>query len=151
VAVSVAAHTEHCLLHGQASTRAPAIIFLDEIDALVPARSARAGGSDQIYASVVSTLLSLMDGVTDRGAVIVIGATNRRGAPRARLGAGPLHCAATAGFGQLAALVRSKGVRRSAHLRPYREDLGSSAPPPPSPAGVIESHSGRAITAVLLG
>ena len=35
----------------QASARAPAIIFLDELDALVPARAARAGGSDQIYAS----------------------------------------------------------------------------------------------------
>lgn len=33
----------------------------------------------QIYASVVATLLSLMDGVTDRGQVVVIGATNRCG------------------------------------------------------------------------
>ena len=61
----------------QAEKHAPAIIFMDELDGLVPARSARAGGSDQIYASVVSTLLALMDGVADRGAVIVIGATNR--------------------------------------------------------------------------
>lgn len=38
-------------LHLQASRRAPAIIFLDELDALVPCRSARAGGGDQIYAS----------------------------------------------------------------------------------------------------
>ncbi|KAL4451600.1 hypothetical protein ABPG75_007262 [Micractinium tetrahymenae] len=65
------------LLFEEAGRRAPAIIFLDELDALVPARAARAGGSDQIYASVVSTLLTLMDGVTDRGSVIVIGATNR--------------------------------------------------------------------------
>ncbi len=36
-----------------------------------------AGTSDQIYASVVSTLLALMDGVGDRGQVVVIGATNR--------------------------------------------------------------------------
>lgn len=35
------------------------------------------GTGDQIYASVVSTLLSLMDGVVNRGAVVVIGATNR--------------------------------------------------------------------------
>lgn len=121
----------HSLTRSQAARRAPAIIFLDELDALVPCRSARAGGGDQIYASgaaclmscgllelqvgglcgvgecrrcaddrptttvsslpvaapsssalrtldaVVSTLLSLMDGVTDRGEVIVIGATNR--------------------------------------------------------------------------
>jgi len=30
-----------------------------------------------VFASVVSTLLALMDGVVDRGAVVVIGATNR--------------------------------------------------------------------------
>ena len=35
----------------QAARRAPAIVFLDELDALVPCRSARAGGGDQIYAS----------------------------------------------------------------------------------------------------
>eukprot|EP00798_Chlamydomonas_sp_ICE-L_P026836 gene26836-4434_t len=58
-------------------TQAPSIIFLDELDALVPARSVREGTGDQIYASVVSTLLSLMDGVMDRGHVLVIGATNR--------------------------------------------------------------------------
>ncbi|KAK9815637.1 hypothetical protein WJX72_007259 [[Myrmecia] bisecta] len=65
------------LLFDEASRAAPSIIFLDELDGLVPARSARSGGSDQIYASVVSTLLALMDGITDRGAVVVIGATNR--------------------------------------------------------------------------
>lgn len=61
----------------QAAAQAPAIIFLDELDGLVPARSQASSGSDQIYASVVSTMLALMDGVADRGAVIVIGATNR--------------------------------------------------------------------------
>lgn len=65
-----------CVL--QAAAQAPAIIFLDELDGLVPARGqAGSGGSDQIYASVVSTMLALMDGVADRGAVVVIGATNR--------------------------------------------------------------------------
>ena len=61
----------------QAQRQAPSIIFLDELDGLVPARSARHTESDQIYASVVSTLLALMDGLVDRGQVIVIGATNR--------------------------------------------------------------------------
>lgn len=65
------------LLFEEAKKKAPSIIFLDEIDALAPNRAARAGGTDQIYASVVSTLLSLMDGVVDRGGVIVIAATNR--------------------------------------------------------------------------
>ncbi len=41
----------------------------------------------QIYASVAATMLALMDGVADRGAVLVLGATNR--------------CAAAACFGSL--------------------------------------------------
>lgn len=54
----------------QARRRAPSIVFLDELDALVPPRSVSAtGGTDQIYASVVSTLLALMDGMEDRGQV----------------------------------------------------------------------------------
>ncbi|KAK9917355.1 hypothetical protein WJX75_003478 [Coccomyxa subellipsoidea] len=65
------------LLFEEAAAQAPAIIFLDELDGLVPARGQGSSGSDQIYASVVSTLLALMDGVADRGAVVVIGATNR--------------------------------------------------------------------------
>jgi len=65
------------LLFEEAKRRAPAIIFLDEIDALAPCRSSRSGGGDQIHASVVSTLLALMDGATDRGGVVVVGATNR--------------------------------------------------------------------------
>lgn len=56
---------------------APSIIFLDELDGMVPARSANSSSGDQVFASVVSTLLALMDGVVDRGAVAVIGATNR--------------------------------------------------------------------------
>ena len=59
----------------QAERLAPSIIFLDELDALVPART---GGTDQVFASLVSTLLCLMDGLHDRGAVVVLGATNRR-------------------------------------------------------------------------
>ncbi|GIL74854.1 hypothetical protein Vretifemale_4719, partial [Volvox reticuliferus] len=65
------------LLFEEARRRAPSIIFLDELDALAPRRSVSAGGADQIYASVVATLLALMDGVADRGQVVVIGATNR--------------------------------------------------------------------------
>ncbi len=61
----------------QAARHAPSIIFLDELDGLVPARSSNSSGGDQVFASVVSTLLALMDGVVDRGAVVVIGATNR--------------------------------------------------------------------------
>lgn len=52
----------------------PSIIFFDELDGLAPVRSSR---QDQVHASIVSTLLALMDGLNDRGDVIVIGATNR--------------------------------------------------------------------------
>ena len=61
----------------QAAARAPSIVFLDELDGLVPARGASANPGAQIYASVVSTLLALLDGISDRGDVVVIGATNR--------------------------------------------------------------------------
>ncbi|KAK2964869.1 putative ATPase histone chaperone YTA7 [Blattamonas nauphoetae] len=61
-------------LFQRASELAPSIIFFDEIDGLAPVRSSR---QDQIHSSIVTTLLSLMDGIEDRGNVIVIGATNR--------------------------------------------------------------------------
>jgi SpoVK/Ycf46/Vps4 family AAA+-type ATPase len=62
------------LLFEQAYAQQPSIIFFDEIDGLAPVRSAR---QDQVHASIVSTLLALMDGLDARGQVIVIGATNR--------------------------------------------------------------------------
>jgi len=52
----------------------PSIIFFDEIDGLAPVRSTK---TDQIHNSVVSTLLAEMDGLKDRGDIVVIGATNR--------------------------------------------------------------------------
>ncbi|KAJ3200999.1 hypothetical protein HDU82_008450, partial [Entophlyctis luteolus] len=64
------------LLFEQAKTYQPSIIFFDEIDGLAPVRSSK---QDQIHASIVSTLLALMDGLDTReiGQVVVIGATNR--------------------------------------------------------------------------
>ena len=62
------------LLFQKAKECQPSIIFFDEIDGLAPERSARA---DQSHISLVSTLLALMDGLDDRGNVVVIGATNR--------------------------------------------------------------------------
>src|SRR5215831_13267148 len=53
----------------------PSIIFLDEIDAIAPQRAALAG-EQQVERRVVSQLLTLMDGLEERGQVIVIGATN---------------------------------------------------------------------------
>ncbi|KAF8075816.1 AAA-domain-containing protein [Lyophyllum atratum] len=62
------------LLFEEARASQPSIIFFDEIDGLAPVRSAK---QDQIHASIVSTLLALMDGMDGRGQVVVIGATNR--------------------------------------------------------------------------
>jgi len=62
------------VLFEEARRLQPSIIFFDEIDGLAPVRSAR---QDQIHASIVSTLLAMMDGLDSRGQVIVIGATNR--------------------------------------------------------------------------
>ncbi|KAJ1901136.1 TAT-binding protein-like protein 7, AAA ATPase, partial [Kickxella alabastrina] len=61
-------------LFEQAKAFQPSIIFFDELDGLAPVRSSR---QDQVHASIVATLLALMDGIDDRGQVIVIGATNR--------------------------------------------------------------------------
>ena len=62
------------LLFEEARNQQPSIIFFDEIDGLAPVRSSK---QDQIHASIVSTLLALMDGMDGRGQVVVIGATNR--------------------------------------------------------------------------
>lgn len=56
-----------------ASKNAPSIIFLDEIDAISPKRESVSGDVEK---RVVAQLLALMDGMKDRGQVIVIGATN---------------------------------------------------------------------------
>jgi transitional endoplasmic reticulum ATPase len=54
---------------------APAILFFDEIDALAPVRG---NSSNSVTDSVVAALLTELDGVSDRGDVFAIGATNRR-------------------------------------------------------------------------
>jgi len=52
----------------------PCIIFFDELDALVPRRDASMSESSS---RVVNTLLTELDGLSDRNGVFVIGATNR--------------------------------------------------------------------------
>ena len=56
---------------------APSIIFLDEIDAIAPKREHVVGDVEK---RVVAQLLALMDGLDNRGHVIVIAATNIPGA-----------------------------------------------------------------------
>jgi len=58
----------------EAEKSAPAIIFIDEIDAIAPKREEVTG---EVERRVVSQLLSMMDGLKTRGKVVVIGATNR--------------------------------------------------------------------------
>ena len=58
----------------RARAAAPSIIFFDEIDALAPVRGR---STTNVTDSVVAALLTEMDGITDRGNVAVIGATNR--------------------------------------------------------------------------
>ncbi len=58
----------------EAQENAPAIIFIDEIDSIAPRRSEVIG---EVEKRVVAQLLTLMDGIQERGKVIVIGATNR--------------------------------------------------------------------------
>jgi len=54
----------------------PSIIFLDELDALVPVRGGGAG-EPHVTERVVNQLLSEMDGLEELHGVVVIGATNR--------------------------------------------------------------------------
>ena len=61
-------------LFDQAQREAPAILFIDEIDALAPKRDQSFGDLEK---RVVAQLLTLMDGLDDRGQVIIFGATNR--------------------------------------------------------------------------
>ncbi|MCE4617830.1 MAG: CDC48 family AAA ATPase [Desulfurococcales archaeon] len=58
----------------EAEENAPSIIFIDEIDAIAPKREEVTG---EVEKRVVAQLLTLMDGLKERGRVIVIGATNR--------------------------------------------------------------------------
>lgn len=54
--------------------KTPAIIFIDEIDAIAPKRDEMVS---EVERRIVAQLLALMDGLESRGNIIVIGATNR--------------------------------------------------------------------------
>jgi len=58
----------------EAQKNAPSILFIDELDSIAPRREEVTG---EVERRVVAQLLTLMDGLTGRGQVIVIGATNR--------------------------------------------------------------------------
>ncbi|MFZ0325686.1 MAG: CDC48 family AAA ATPase [Nitrososphaeraceae archaeon] len=58
----------------RADQNAPSIIFIDELDSIAPKREEVTG---EVERRVVSQLLSLMDGLSSLGKVVIIGATNR--------------------------------------------------------------------------
>ena len=60
-----------------AEKNAPSIVFIDELDSIAPKREDVQG---EVERRVVAQLLTLMDGLSKRGHVIVIGATNREDA-----------------------------------------------------------------------
>jgi transitional endoplasmic reticulum ATPase len=58
----------------EARQNAPSIIFIDELDSIAPRREDVTG---EVERRVVAQLLTMMDGLEERGQVVVIGATNR--------------------------------------------------------------------------
>jgi transitional endoplasmic reticulum ATPase len=64
-------------LFARARAVAPTIIFIDELDSLVPARGSGQSGEPQVTERVVNTILAEMDGIEEMQSVVVIGATNR--------------------------------------------------------------------------
>lgn len=62
-------------IFASASKESPAIVFIDEIDAIAPKRDGLSG-EKQVERRVVAQLLTLMDGLSDRGQLIVMAATN---------------------------------------------------------------------------
>jgi transitional endoplasmic reticulum ATPase len=58
----------------EARENAPSIIFIDELDSIAPRREDVTG---EVERRVVAQLLTMMDGLEERGEVVVIGATNR--------------------------------------------------------------------------
>jgi len=64
-------------LFQRARAVAPTIVFIDELDSLVPARGSGTSGEPQVTERVVNTILAEMDGIEEMQSVVVIGATNR--------------------------------------------------------------------------
>ena len=63
-------------LFARARQVAPCVVFIDEIDSLVPARGS-GGAEPQVTGRVVNTMLAEMDGMEEMQSIVVIGATNR--------------------------------------------------------------------------
>ncbi|XP_021744535.1 calmodulin-interacting protein 111-like isoform X2 [Chenopodium quinoa] len=57
-----------------ASEAAPSVVFIDELDAIAPARKE---GGEELSQRLVATLLNLMDGISITNGLLVVAATNR--------------------------------------------------------------------------
>ncbi|GAA0472188.1 CDC48 family AAA ATPase (plasmid) [Halococcus dombrowskii] len=57
----------------EAEANAPSVVFIDDVDAIVPKRE----DANDVERRIVAQLLGLLDGLAERGQVIVIGTTNR--------------------------------------------------------------------------
>jgi cell division protease FtsH len=64
-------------LFAEARKNAPAIVFIDEIDAIGARRGVLGGGTNDEREQTLNQLLSEMDGFTANGSIVVIAATNR--------------------------------------------------------------------------
>jgi SpoVK/Ycf46/Vps4 family AAA+-type ATPase len=62
---------------GRARSHAPSIIFMDEIDSIGRARGSTIGGNGSVAESMLTTLLTQLEGFNPKGRVVFIGATNR--------------------------------------------------------------------------
>jgi transitional endoplasmic reticulum ATPase len=58
----------------EARDRTPSIVFIDELDSIAPKREDVTG---EVERRVVAQLLTIMDGLEERGEIIIVGATNR--------------------------------------------------------------------------
>jgi cell division protease FtsH len=64
-------------LFAEARRNAPAIVFIDEIDAIGARRGVVGGGTNDEREQTLNQMLAEMDGFTDSGSIVVIAATNR--------------------------------------------------------------------------
>jgi cell division protease FtsH len=64
-------------LFAEARKNAPAIVFIDEVDAIGARRGVLGGGTNDEREQTLNQMLSEMDGFTGNGSIVVIAATNR--------------------------------------------------------------------------
>lgn len=132
-------------LFEQAKANAPAIVFVDEIDAVGRHRGAGLGGGHDEREQTLNQLLVEMDGFDVKGGVILIAATNR---PDILDPALLRRAASTARSRSSAPTSRagwtsSRCTRRASRSRPTSTSRPSPSAPPASPARTCRTSSTR--------